>query len=85
MGIFDPKAKEDDVRREISRLSGENALLRQAVVLLIRHSSDRMQLLEELQQDEAVLRSRAREAQLHPVWMSAMRETLESVVRMAQP
>ncbi len=84
MGIFDPKATEADVRREIARLAGENMLLRQAVVLLIRHSPERERVLAELKVDEAVLRSRARAAEVHPALLSSMREALESVVRMAQ-
>ena len=84
MGLFDPKANEADARREIARLAGENMLLRQAVVLLIRHSPEREQVLAELKVDEAVMRSNARAAEVHPVLLSSMREALESVVRMAQ-
>ena len=84
MGLFDPKAKEADVRREISRLVGENLLLRQAVVLLIRHSPDRDAVLAELKVDAAVLRSSERQAQAHPVLLASMQDTLEAIGRMAQ-
>ena len=84
MGLFDPKAKESDVRREISRLAGENFVLRQAIVLLIRHSPERDQVLDELTQDTAVLRASVRETQSHPVMGIEMQATLEAIRRMAQ-
>ena len=82
MGMFDPKADEAATRREVSRLSGENLLLRQAVVLLLRQSPE---LLPLLRQDAAVLRSRQRQVDAHPALLQAMQDTLEAVSRMAQP
>ena len=84
MGLFDAKAKEADVRREISRLAGENLVLRQAIVLLIRHSSERHRVLEELAQDTAALRASVRETQSHPVVAIEMQGMLEAIRRMAQ-
>lgn len=83
MGFFDPKATDADLRRAISRLAGENMLLRQAVTLLIRHSPDREQLLVELRQDAASMRASARHADMHPALLSAMADTLASIERTA--
>lgn len=83
MGLFDAKASDAEVRHAVSRLAGENMLLRQAVVLLIRHSPDREQLLEELSQDAGALRASARKAESHPALVSAMQDTLDSIRRMA--
>jgi len=84
MGLFDPKAKEADVRREISRLAGENFVLRQAIALLIRHSHERHQVLEELAQDTAALCASVRETQSHPVMASEMQDTFEAIRRVVQ-
>lgn len=83
MGLFDPKATDADLRRAVSRLAGEHMLLQQAVVLLIRHSPDRKQLLIELRQDAASLRASARHADMHPALLAAMADTLAAIERTA--
>jgi len=84
MGLFDRKAKEADVRREISRLTGENFVLWQALVLLIRHSPERDQVLDELTQDTAVLHASVRETPSHPVMAIEIQATLDAILRMTQ-
>jgi hypothetical protein len=85
MGILDPKADAAEVAREIARLTGENMLLRQAVVLLLRRSPLRDELLGELRQDTGVLTHRVHKDGAHPCTALAMRDTLAAIERMTQP
>ena len=84
MDLFKPKANVVDVAREISVLAGENFVLRQAIVLLLRHSPERTQILNELTQDTAVLRASVRETESHPRMATAMQDTLDAIRRMAK-
>lgn len=82
MGLLDPKADRQETVRAIARLKGENLLLRQAVALLMQQSP---QLLQSLKQDAAVLRARERQADAHPAELAGAQDTLDAILRMAQP
>lgn len=75
MGLFDPKATEADLRRAVSRLSGEN--------MLLRHSPDKAQVLSELKQDAAALRASARHEESHPALLAGLADTLAVIERTA--
>ena len=81
MGFFDPKATEDDVRREVSRLNGENRALRLVVALMLRHSPQRDEVLADLSTATGVLTHNARES--HPMVRVGIEDALEAIRRMA--
>lgn len=81
MGLFTPKAEESDVRREVARLSGENRALRAVVALLLKHSPQRDEVLEDLSKHSGALSHSARDS--HPMVRVGIEDTLVAIRRMA--
>lgn len=81
MGLFDPKADDAEVRREVARLTGENRALRAVVALLLKHSPQRDEVLQDLSATSGALSHQARDS--HPMVRVGIEDTLKAVRRMA--